>query len=236
MKKYNLKFYLMIMLFLVSFVIILLFLNHDKNIQNEYLHYSSILKSYCDTHLITSIFIYSILLIVSAALSLPITAICMIISGYLFGISGIIISLICASVGSFGPYLTAKYFTTSMLRRNALKYMKKIHQNLSDTKFNYYICLRLFPLIPFPITSAIGGVLNLNPRTYFINTLVGVLPSCIALNLIGLQINDVFHLNGNILVHLLKQPVFFITTIIILLLFVLPAFFLKKRNETFIKY
>ena len=229
MNKHILKIIFLIFLFLFTMGIVF-FLFNDKNMQNELINFIAILKKYSETHLIISLIIYSALVIISIALSLPVTAICMITSGYFFGFLGIIISLICVSVGSFGPYFIAKYFTTSILHIHALKYVKKIRKNLNNTKFNYYICLRLFPLIPFPVTSAIGGILNLSYRSYFFNTIIGVLPSCMALNLIGLQINEILILNENIIAHLIKEPVFFITLILVFCLFVLPPIFLNKKN------
>ena len=237
MNKHIPKITFLIFLFLFSLGI-MFFLFNDKNMQNELINFIAILKKYSETHLIISLIIYSILVIFSIAISLPVTAISMITSGYFFGFLGIIISLICVSIGSFGPYFIAKYFTTSILHIHALKYVKKIRKNLSNTKFNYYICLRLFPLIPFPVTSAIGGILNLSYQSYFFNTLIGVLPSCIALNLIGLQVNEILILNENIITYLLKEPVFFISLILVFCLFVLPPMFLRKNSfylNTFLK-
>tara|TARA_B100000029_G_scaffold356087_1_gene348919 strand:- start:994 stop:1719 length:726 start_codon:yes stop_codon:yes gene_type:complete len=232
MNKRILKFIFLILLFLFSLSIIF-FLYNDKNIQNELTSFIAILKQYSETHLINSLIIYSIVVIFSVALSLPVTAISMIASGYFFSFLGVIISLICVSMGSFGPYFIAKYFTNSILYAHALKYVKKIRKNLNNTKFNYYICLRLFPLIPFPIVSAIGGILNLSYRSYFFNTLIGVLPSCIALNLIGLQVNEILILDENIITYLLKEPAFFITLILVFFLFVLPPIFLRKNSFYF---
>ena len=229
MNKHILKITFLIFLFLFSLGI-MFFLFNDKNMQNELINYSAILKKYCETHLIISLIIYSVLVIFSIAISLPITAICMITSGYFFGFLGIIISLICVSIGSFGPYFIAKYFTTSILHIHALKYVKKIRKSLTNTKFNYYICLRLFPFIPFPVTSAIGGILNLSYRSYLLNTILGVLPSCIAFNLIGLQLYEILILDENIIMYLIKQPIFFIISILVFCLFILTPLFLKKNS------
>ena len=219
-----------IFLIFLSFLGVIIILFSDRNLQNELIHYSSTFKEYCETHLISSLIIYSVLVIFSIGISLPVTAICMVISGYFFGFLGIIISLICVSIGSFGPYFIAKYFITSILHIHALKYVKKIRKSLTNTKFNYYICLRLFPFIPFPVTSAIGGILNLSYRSYLLNTILGVLPSCIAFNLIGLQLYEILILDENIIMYLIKQPIFFIISILVFCLFILTPLFLKKNS------
>jgi uncharacterized membrane protein YdjX (TVP38/TMEM64 family) len=156
----------------------------------------------------------------------------MIFSGYLFGLFGLPLSLISITLGSLVPYGVARFIKSSILRERALKYIDQIQVYIDKNQFVYFTMIRMIPFTPASISSAIGGIFDIKIPIFIVCTLIGYLPMCLTLVLIGKQIENFTRIDNKLTINIFNQPEFILTTILIIIVFILPTTIIKKYNHT----
>ena len=117
------------------------------------------------------------LYIVQTALSLPGAAILSLAAGAIFGVfMGTVCAIVAATIGATLAFLLARYvFRDAVLNRFGSK-LEGINRELDERGFNYLLFLRLVPLFPFFLINLAAGLTRLPLRTFFIGTLLGIIP------------------------------------------------------------
>lgn len=115
--------------------------------------------------------------VAQAALSLPGAAILSLAAGAIFGtIMGTVYAVVAATIGATLAFLVTRYlFRDAVLRKFGSK-LEGINRELEARGFNYLIFLRLAPLFPFFMINLAAGLTKLPLRTFFIGTILGVIP------------------------------------------------------------
>jgi uncharacterized membrane protein YdjX (TVP38/TMEM64 family) len=135
------------------------------------------LLDYYDAHKLIMVAGFMALYIVQTALSLPGAAILSLAAGAIFGaFMGTVYAIIAATIGATLAFLVTRYvFRDAVLNRFGSK-LEGMNRELEERGFNYLLFLRLVPLFPFFLINLAAGLTRLPLRTFFIGTLLGIIP------------------------------------------------------------
>ncbi|HIJ80717.1 MAG TPA: TVP38/TMEM64 family protein [Desulfuromonadales bacterium] len=115
--------------------------------------------------------------IIQTALSLPGAAILSLAAGAIFGpIMGTVYVNIAATIGATLAFLATRYLLRDAVLNNFGARLEKMNRELEARGFNYLLFLRLVPLFPFFLINLAAGLTRLPLRTFFIGTMLGIIP------------------------------------------------------------
>ncbi|MCK9418975.1 MAG: TVP38/TMEM64 family protein [Nitrospirae bacterium] len=115
--------------------------------------------------------------IIQTALSLPGAAILSLAAGAVFGVvMGTLYVNIGATVGAILAFLVARYLFHDVIQNKFGARLEKINKELEARGFNYLLFLRLVPVFPFFLINLGAGLTRMPLRTYFLGTMVGIIP------------------------------------------------------------
>ena len=115
--------------------------------------------------------------IVQTALSLPGAAILSLAAGAIFGsIMGTVYANIAATLGATMAFLVTRYLLRDTVLNKFGSKLEGINRELETRGFNYLLFLRLVPLFPFFLINLAAGLTRLPLRTFFIGTMLGIIP------------------------------------------------------------
>ena len=133
------------------------------------------------------------LYISTVATSMPGAALLTMAAGFMFGpwVATPIV-VISATLGASIIFLAVrtalgKWLTSKMTRRLA-----EFEQGFTHNAFNYLLSIRLVPLFPFWMINIAAGLLNVPLRTYFIATIIGIIPGTCIYTFVGQGLNRAF--------------------------------------------
>lgn len=115
--------------------------------------------------------------ILQTALSLPGAAILSLAAGAIFGsLLGTVYANIAATIGATLAFLVTRYLLRdAVLKRFGAK-LEGINRELEERGFNYLLFLRLVPVFPFFLINLAAGLTRLPLRTFFLGTMIGIIP------------------------------------------------------------
>jgi len=120
---------------------------------------------------------FMLLYIVQTALSLPGAAILSLAAGALFGtIQGTIYANIAATIGATLAFLVTRYLLRDLVLGRFGSRLEGINRELESRGFNYLLFLRLVPVFPFFLINLAAGLTRLPLRTFFLATMLGIIP------------------------------------------------------------
>lgn len=129
----------------------------------------------------------------TTALSLPGGAVLSIAGGFLFGsIFGAAWVVLGATIGAVGIFLAARTALGDFLKAKAGPWLKKMEAGFQDNAFSYLLVLRLVPLFPFVVVNLVPAFLGVKLRTFFLATLIGIIPGSFVFASIGAGLGSVF--------------------------------------------
>lgn len=115
--------------------------------------------------------------IIQTALSLPGAAVLSLAAGAIFGaVMGTLYVNIGATVGATLAFLVARYLFHNVIQNKFGPRLETINKELEARGFNYLLFLRLVPVFPFFLINLAAGLTRMPLRTYFLGTLVGIIP------------------------------------------------------------
>ena len=115
--------------------------------------------------------------IIQTALSLPGAAVLSLAAGAIFGVGmGTLYVNIGATVGATLAFLVARYLFHDVIQNKFGSRLEKINKELEAQGFNYLLFLRLVPVFPFFLINLGAGLTKMPLRTYFLGTMVGIIP------------------------------------------------------------
>jgi uncharacterized membrane protein YdjX (TVP38/TMEM64 family) len=117
------------------------------------------------------------LYVVQTALSLPGAAILSLAAGALFGpIMGTVYAVSAATAGATLAFTVTRYLLRDQILARFGPKLEKINRELEMRGLNYLLFLRLVPVFPFFLINMAAGLTRLPLRTFFIGTLLGIIP------------------------------------------------------------
>ncbi|WP_426124070.1 TVP38/TMEM64 family protein [Pararhizobium sp. PWRC1-1] len=120
------------------------------------------------------------------ALSVPAASVLTIFAGFLFGwLTGGIIVVIAATIGSCLLFAGARTVFGDILRRRAGPFLKRFSAGFSRNAFSYLLVLRLAPMFPFFIVNIAPAFFAVSLRTFALATVVGIIPGTFVYTWLG---------------------------------------------------
>lgn len=117
------------------------------------------------------------LYVVQTALSLPGAAVLSLAAGAIFGAAmGTLYAVIAATIGATLAFLVTRYLLRDMMLARFGPKLEGLNRELEQRGLNYLLFLRLVPLFPFFLINLAAALTRLPLRTFFIGTLVGIIP------------------------------------------------------------
>ena len=153
--------------------------------------------------------IYGLIYVVAVALSIPGGAILTITGGFLFGpYVATMVVVIGATCGATLLFLAARYAFADFLRQKAGAAMRRMEDGFQDNAFSYMLVLRLVPLFPFWLVNLVPAFLGVTFRTYFVGTLIGIIPGTFVYALVGDGAGAVLDAGGDLDLGIIFAPRF----------------------------
>lgn len=129
------------------------------------------------THRLTTVATFIAIYIVQTALSLPGAAVLSLAAGAIFGaVMGTVYAVIGATIGAVLAFMVTRYLFHDAVQRRFGARLEKINAELEKAGVNYLLFLRLVPIFPFFLINLGAGLTRLPLRTFFLGTLVGIIP------------------------------------------------------------
>jgi uncharacterized membrane protein YdjX (TVP38/TMEM64 family) len=135
------------------------------------------LLDYYAAHKLVMVAGFMALYIVQTALSLPGAAILSLAAGAIFGsIMGTLYANIAATIGATLAFLVTRYLLRDVVLNKFGSKLEGMNRELEERGFNYLLFLRLVPLFPFFLINLAAGLTRLPLRTFFLGTMLGIIP------------------------------------------------------------
>jgi uncharacterized membrane protein YdjX (TVP38/TMEM64 family) len=139
--------------------------------------YHQLLGDFYEHHKLTMVAGFMAVYILQTALSLPGAAILSLAAGAIFGPArGTLYAVVAATIGATLAFLATRYLLHDTIQRRFGGRLEKLNRELEERGLNYLLFLRLVPIFPFFLINLGAGLTRLPLRTFFLGTLVGIIP------------------------------------------------------------
>ncbi len=154
-------------------------------------------EKYVRSNLIESIALFSLLYIVTTALSLPGAALLTLIAGALFGlVIGLVIVSFASTIGATLALLVSRFLLRDSIQSKFSNQLKSINEGIEKEGAFYLFSLRLVPAIPFFIINLVMGVTKIPVKTFFFVSQVGMLAGTAVYVNAGTQLASLDSISG----------------------------------------
>ena len=193
--------------------------------------YHTELFDFIENKFFSSLILFTIIYVVSIAISLPIGSFLTFIGGYIFGAYyGFFSVIIGATVGALILFMIIK---VGILRTIGSIHQKselinKIKFGFDKNIWSYLFFIRFFPIFPFWFVNIAPAILGVRLLPYTVTTFFGIMPGSLSIILIGSGVEDIVNKKVDFAWNFSDQK-FFIGLLILSLISTLPIF-LKKFN------
>ena len=135
---------------------------------------------------------FIVLYAVAVAFSFPAASILTIFSGFLFGwLAGGVYAVIAATFGATALFLAARSAFGGFLRVKVGGFAARLADGFEKDAFGYLLVLRLAPFIPFLVVNIAPALFDVRLRTFFLATLIGIIPGAFAYAWLGQGVDSV---------------------------------------------
>ncbi len=144
------------------------------------------IQGFVDGNLILALLAFMVLYVVVVTLSIPGAAFLTIVGGFLFSawVGGPAV-VVAATIGATIIFLIAKTALGDVLAARAGPFIERLREGFAEGAFNYLLFLRLVPLFPFWLVNIAPAFLGVKTRTFFLATLIGIVPGTLAFSFVG---------------------------------------------------
>ena len=196
-----------------------------------------VLKNWVYANKTEAVLLFITAYIIVAAFSLPISVLVSITGGFLFGsVFGAVWAVIGATIGATILFLVAKTALGDPLRQRFGAQVKSLEEGFRANAVSYMLLLRLVPLFPFWLVNLAASFTGVSVVTFFVTTLIGIIPGAFVFASIGNGLNALFEAGEQpdlSLTALLARPDFYIPIVGLVVLSLIPivyrTFFAKKQ-------
>jgi len=147
-----------------------------------------------EENIFSFILIFSLIYIISSALSLPIATLLTLLSGYIFGLTlGTFIVSLCSTIVASIAFLTSKFLFYSYIQNRYKKQLVTINKEFINEGIFYIFALRLVPIFPFFVVNIVTSLLPIKLGTFFLVSMVGMFPATLVYVNAG---NELYKINS----------------------------------------
>lgn len=180
-------------LLLVGLVILILLfymldLGHYFNL--DYLrHTRTQIQSFRSSHPLESAGLFVLIYIAVTGLSLPGAAIMTLTGGAVFGLLwGTCLSSISAVIGATIAFLASRFLFRDFVQSHFKNKLTAVNRGIEQDGASYLFTLRLVPIFPFFIINIVMALTPIRTMTFFLVSLIGMLPATIVFVNAGTQL------------------------------------------------
>lgn len=182
---------------------------------------------------ILALALYMLIYILAVAFSLPGGLILTVTGGFLFGaVLGTATVVAAATLGACLLFLAARSALGDYLRTKAGPWLARLSDGFAENAFNYLLVLRLVPLFPFFIVNIVPAFLGVSLRTYFVGTLIGIIPGTAVFATFGAGIGSILDQGGDLSLSGVLTPQMIAGLVGLAILAVIPVIYKKIRRRT----
>ncbi len=121
---------------------------------------------------------FSLIYILSSALSLPFATLLTMLSGYIFGLAlGTFIVSLCSTIGASIAFLASKFLFYNYIQNRYKKQLVTINNKFINEGIFYIFALRLVPVFPFFVVNILTSLLPIKLSTFFWVSILGMFPA-----------------------------------------------------------
>ena len=169
-----------IIIFFILILISILFFSDLKNFFTlDYVQENLIdFRLLYEENLLLFSLIFSLIYILSSALSLPFATLLTLLSGYIFGLAlGTFIVSLCSTIGASIAFLMSKFLFYNYIQNRYKKQLVTINQEFINEGIFYIFALRLVPIFPFFVVNIVTSLLPIKLSTFFWVSILGMFPA-----------------------------------------------------------
>lgn len=191
--------------------------------------HQNFLKNYVIENFVTASLLYSLLYFAIVSLSIPAATIMTLVGGFLFGQTvATICAVLSASFGACIVFLSAKFASRNSIKKGYGAWVQKMKDGFEENAFLYMLTLRLMPIFPFVIINIVSGLLQIRLKTFFLGTLIGIIPATYIYVSVGVAMRAILN-RDNFTSETLLKPEIFIALFGLGALTILPVIYRKLR-------
>ncbi|MFO1153954.1 MAG: TVP38/TMEM64 family protein [Rhodospirillales bacterium] len=174
------------------------------------------------------------LYVLAVMFSLPGAVWFTVVGGFLFGLAcGTTMTVIAATIGACAVFLAARYAFADYCRARAGSAFRCMEQGFLAHGLSYLLFLRLIPIFPFWLVNLVPPLVGMRLRTFFLGTIIGILPGSFVYTLVGHGIGSVLDAGGEPDLGIIFRPQVLAPLVGLALLSLLPVFIKRRRgNQT----
>lgn len=185
MKKYLKK--IIIIIIFITFIIIFKFtpLASFLNLSTLFDRKEELLV-FVTKNLLLSSLLFTVIYILTVALSIPGATILTLMGGFLFGpfIAMLLIN-IGATSGAIIIFFISRYIVGNSIQIKYKTQLDKFNKELNENGTNYLLTLRLIPLFPFFLINILSGLTTISWKKFAWTTSVGIIPGSFIYSYLG---------------------------------------------------
>lgn len=184
------------------------------------------LLDYYAAHKLVMVAGFMAIYILQTALSLPGAAILSLAAGAVFGsVMGTVYANIAATLGATLAFLVTRYLLRDVILSRFGGKLEGMNRELEQRGLNYLLFLRLVPLFPFFLINLASGLTRLPLRTFFLGTMLGMIPGGFVIVNAGASLATIDSLSD------IASPRVLGSLVLLGLLALLPVLYGKFKNK-----
>lgn len=181
---------------------------------------------------VSAALIYVAIYVAVVAFSLPGGAVMTIAGGLLFGgVLATALVVVAATIGASLVFLAAKTVLGDVLRARAGPFLKRMEDGFAANALSYLLVLRLVPLFPFFVVNIVPAFLGVTLRTFFVGTLIGIVPGTFVFATVGAGLGSIFDAGNEFSAQGVLTPEIVVALIGLALLALLPVAYKRLKDK-----
>lgn len=179
--------------------------------------------------------IFLIVYALIVAFSLPAAGLMTIAAGFLFGtLAATSYVVVGATLGASALFLAARTALGDSLKERLGPLFVKIHDGFNEDAFSYMLFLRLVPAFPFFVVNLAPAFMGIKLRTFFVTTLIGIIPGTFVFASIGNGLGAIFDAGETPDLSIFTKPEIIIPILGLAILALVPVLhrLYKQRSAT----
>ena len=224
--------YIILFIFLLLVISSSFLFDYWDFIINLITQYHTEVLDFIQNKFVLSLILFTLIYVISIAISLPIGSFLTFIGGYIFGAYyGFFSVIIGATVGALILFMIIK---VGILRTIGSIHQKsdlinKIKFGIDKNIWSYLFFIRFFPIFPFWFVNIAPAILGVRLLPYTVTTFFGIMPGSLSIILIGTGVEDIVNKKGDFIWNFSDQKFLLFGLLLLSLISTLPIFF-KKFN------
>lgn len=136
-----------------------------------------LLLDYYAAHQLVMVAGFMTIYILTTALSLPSAAILSLAAGAIFGAGlGTLYANIAGTIGATLAFIATRHLLRDAVLNKFGNKLEGMNRELESRGFSFLLFLRLVPVFPFFLINLAAGLTRLPLRTFFLATMIGIIP------------------------------------------------------------